>query len=152
MIQLRLAPLLVASIFLPALTGCSGNDKPSPVDLETAAFEELRSELRFVIKDPARSEQALAIADDLQRTFSALRVHLLDRRGKVGNINADYDASRDDVIAHLNKIQDDMASNQQHISMLHRQLAKVTTSVEWSKLAKTKSAAMSAAIDSIRAI
>jgi hypothetical protein len=148
----RFAPWWAVSIFLLALNGCTGNDKPSPVDVETAAFEELRSELRSVIKDPACSEQALAIADDLQRAFSALRDHLLDRRGKVGNINANYDASRDDVIALLNEIQDEMASNQQQISMLHRQLAKVTTSREWSKLAKTKSAAMNAAIDSIRAI
>ena len=148
----RLAPLWAVSIFLLALSGCAGNDKPSPADVETAAFEELRSELRSVIKDPARSEQALAIVDDLQLTFSALRDHLFDRRVKVAKINADYDASREDAIAILNEIQDEMASNQQQISMLHRQLAKVTTSREWSKLAKTKSATMNAAIDSIRAI
>jgi hypothetical protein len=147
-----LAPWWTVSIFLLVLNGCTGNDKPSPVDVEAAAFEELRSELRSVIKDPARTEQALAIADDLQQAFSVLRGHLLDRRGKVGRTNADYDASRDDVIALLKKVQDEIASNQKRISLLHRQLVEVTTSREWSKLAKTKRAAMNATIDSIRAI
>jgi hypothetical protein len=147
-----LAPWWAISIFLLALSGCAGNDKPSPVDVETAAFEELRSELRSVIKDPARLEQALVIAEDLQLSFSALRNHLLDRRAKVAKMNADYDASREDITLLLNEIQGKMASNQQHISMIHRQLAKVTTSNEWSQLAKNQNAAMNAAIDSIRAI
>ena len=146
------APCWALAIFLLALSGCTGNNKPSPVDVEAIAFEELRSELRSVIKDPARLEQALAIAEDLQLSFSALRNHLLDRRAKVAKMNADYDASREDITSLLNEIQDKMASNQQRISMLHRQLAEVTTSREWSMLVKTKSAAMNATIDSIRAI
>ena len=152
MSKLILIPWLIGSFFLLALSGCAGKDKPSPVDVETAAFEDLRSEVRSVIKDPDRSEKTLAIVDELQLSFSALRDRLKDRRVKIKDLNADYDASKEDVVSFINEIQGEMTSNQKQISMLHRQLAEVTTAEEWSKLAKMKSTAMDAAINSIRAI
>ena len=152
MSRITLASWMAVSVFFLALSGCAGKDKPSPVDIETAAFEDLRSEVLSVINDPDRSEQALAIVDELQLSFNALRTHLAERRVKIGALNADYDASREDITAAFNGIQSEMASNQQQISALHRQLAEMTTADEWARLAKSKSATMDAAISSIRAI
>ncbi|MEP4147072.1 MAG: hypothetical protein ABJL54_07600 [Halioglobus sp.] len=150
--KLSLAPWLVISFILMALSGCAGKEKPSPADVETAAFEDLRSEVHSVIKDPNRSQQALALIDKLQLSFSTLRDHLNDRRARMKAVNADYDVSKEDVVSFIYEIQEEMAYNQQQISILHRQLVEVTTAKEWSQLAKSKSTAMVAAIDSIRTI
>ena len=150
--KFRLTPWIIVSFLLMTLIGCAGKDKPSPADIENAAFEDLRSEVNYVIGDPARSQLALAIIDELQLSFSALRDHLNDRRAKMKAVNSDYDTSKESVVSFVNGVQEEMVYNQQQISTLHRQLVEVTTAKEWSQLAKFKSAAMTAAIDSIRTI
>ena len=45
----------------------------SPVDIEKLAFEDLCSEIREVIDDPARESEALALVDSLVDDLASLR-------------------------------------------------------------------------------
>jgi len=143
-----LTALLVTLMIMGA--GCAGKDKPSPTDVEAQAFNDLRSEIRDVISDTDRAEQAIVITDELEISFDTLREHLAERSARVKALNADYDAPKEDYIALFNDIQKDMEKNQQHISELHRKLIGVTTAGEWTALKKLKKATLSAAITSIQ--
>ena len=140
--------LVATSLLL--LAGCAGKDRPSPTELETAAFDDLRAEIEAVVIDVDRSREALAIADQLQQEFTTLREQLLSRGEQIRLLNARYDTTRNQFKLLLDQIQADMVDNQRRISTLHRRLAEVTTAAEWRQLAKSRSASMDAAITSIR--
>jgi hypothetical protein len=48
-----------------AFGGCASKDDVSPADVEKQAFEDLRSEIRAVIDDPAREGEAIILVDEL---------------------------------------------------------------------------------------
>ena len=147
-IKSTLFMLISASILVGV--GCAGKDKPSPVDLEAQAFADLKTEIREVVSDPERAEKAIAITEELETSFDALREHLAKRSAKVQALNADYDAPKEDYIKLFKGIQKDVERNQQNISDLHRKLVEVTTTGEWADLKKLKNATMEAAITSIQ--
>lgn len=143
-----LSALLVTLMIMGV--GCAGKDKPSHKDVEGQTFNDLRSEIRDVISDTDRAEQAIGITHELETSFDTLRERLAERSVKVKALSADYDATKEDYLALFNDIQKDMKKNQQHISELHRKLIGVTTAEEWAALKKLKSAALDAAITSIQ--
>jgi chromosome segregation ATPase len=140
--------LIFASFLVGA--GCAGKDKPSPADLEAQAFEDLRTEIRDVVSDAGRVEQAIAITEELENSFDRLRTHLAERSAKIQELNADYDAPKEDYINLYKRIQKDIERNQSKISNLHRELVEVTTAEEWVSLKKLRNATMEAAVTSIQ--
>ena len=148
MIKFTLTILTSAILFAGA--GCAGKDKPSPVDLEAQAFADLKAEIREVVSDAERAEQAIAITEELETSFDDLREHLAERSAKVQALNADYDAPKEDYIKLFNGIQKDVKRNQRQVSDLHRKLIEVTTAEEWANLKKLRNATMEAAVTSIQ--
>lgn len=141
--------MLIFSTFL-AGAGCAGKEKPSAADLQAQAFEDLRSEIRAVVSDAGRVEQAIAITEELESSFDRLRIHLAERSAKIQELNADYDAPKEDYINLYRRIQKDVERNQSKISNLHRELVEVTTAEEWVGLKKLRNATMEAAVTSIQ--
>ena len=141
--------VLVFAAFL-AGAGCAGKEKPSPADLQVQAFEDLRSEIRDVVSDAGRVEQAIAITDELESSFDHMRIQLAERSAKIQELNADYDAPKEDYIELYKRIQKDIERNQSKISNLHRELVEVTTAEEWDGLKKLRNATMEAAVTSIQ--
>jgi uncharacterized coiled-coil DUF342 family protein len=141
--------ILVSAIVLVG-TGCAGKDKPTPTDIEAQAFADLKAEIREVVSDADRAEQAIAITEELETSFDALRAHLAERSAKIQALNADYDAPKEDFIKLINSIQMDVERNQRHVSELHRKLVEVTTAEEWADIKKLRNATMEAAITNIQ--
>jgi hypothetical protein len=141
--------MLILAAFL-AGAGCAGKEKPSPADLQVQAFEDLRSEIRDVVSDAGRVEQAIAITDELESSFDHMRINLAERSAKIQELNADYDAPKEDYIELYKRIQKDIERNQSKISNLHRELVGVTTAEEWVSLKKLRNATMEAAVTSIQ--
>jgi len=141
---------ILASAVLFVGTGCAGKDKPSPTDLEDQAFADLKAEIREVISDANRAEQAIAITEELETYFDALQVHLAERSAKVQALNADYDAPKEDFIKLINGIQMDVERNQRHVSELRRKLVEVTTAEEWADIEKLRNETMEAVITNIQ--
>ena len=146
----KVLPLILIFASFLAGAGCAGKEKPSPADLQVQAFEDLRSEIRDVVSDAGRVEQAIAITEELENSFDRLRTHLAERSAKIQEMNADYDAPKEDYINLYKRIQKDIERNQSNISNLHRELVEVTTAEEWVSLKKLRNATMEAAVTSIQ--
>ena len=103
-----------------------------------------------MVSDAGRVEQAIAITEELETSFDRLRTHLAERSDKIQELNADYDAPKEDYIDLYKRIQKDIERNQSKISNLHRELVEVTTAEEWVSLKKLRNATMESAVTSIQ--
>ena len=143
--------ILLSLVIALGAAACAGKDKPTPVDVQTEAFNNLRSEVEAIVSDQDRSDQAVKIIDELESAFHDLALHLAARSTKVAALNADYDTTREAIDEVFAEIQKNMVSNQRTVSELHRKLISVTTTGEWLELSKSRDTAMDAAIRSIQA-
>ncbi len=65
--------VLLFAVIVSTIAGCAGKDDVLPVDVEKQAFEDLRSEIREVIDDPAREAEAITLVDALAEDLNTLR-------------------------------------------------------------------------------
>jgi chromosome segregation ATPase len=135
-----------------AVAGCVGKDAVAPIEVEKQAFEDLRTEIRGAIDDPAREAEAIAVLDALVDDLASLRERIAERRQRTRQLNADYDALRADFEALFDQTDGEIRSSQQRVTEKHRALLAITTPEEWSAIAKARTRAMSAAGKSIKAI
>ncbi len=54
-------------------SGCGGKDAVAAIEVEKQAFEDLRTEIRGAIDDPAREAEAIALVDLLVDDLDNLR-------------------------------------------------------------------------------
>ncbi len=135
-----------------AFAGCASKDDVSPMEVEKQAFEDLRSEIRAVIDDPAREREVIAMVDALSEDLNALREKLSERRQRVRELNADYDISRADFEAFFDQVDREIKSNKRQASEKRRALFAILTPDERSAISKTHTKARDAAIRNIQAI
>ena len=135
-----------------AFAGCASKDDVSPMEVEKQAFEDLRSEIRAVIDDPAREREAIAMVDALSEDLNALREKLSERRQRVRELNADYDISRADLEAFFDQVDREIKLNKRQMSEKQRALFAILTPDERSAISKAHTKAMAAAIRNIQAI
>jgi uncharacterized coiled-coil DUF342 family protein len=135
-----------------AFAGCASKDDVSPADVEKQAFEDLRTEIRAVIDDPAREGEAIALVNELSEDLNALREKIGQRRQRVRELNADYDTTRADFEAYFDKVDREIRWNKRQVSEKHREFLTIMTPDERSAIAKTHSKARDAAIRNIQAI
>ncbi len=144
--------VLLFAVIVSAIAGCAGKDNVSPVDVEKQAFEDLRSEIREVIDDPAREAEAIALVESLVDELDSLREKISARRKRVSQLNADYDTTRADFEAFFDQVDKEIQSNKRQVSEKQRALFAITTPDERSAISKAHSKAMDAAIRNIQAI
>ena len=135
-----------------AFAGCASKDDVSPMEVEKQAFEDLRSEIRAVIDDPAREREAIAMVDALSEDLNALREKISERRQRVRELNADYDISRVDFEAVFDQVDREIKSNKRQASEKRRALFAILPPDERSAISKAHTKARDAAIRNIQAI
>jgi len=135
-----------------AIAGCGGKDAVAPIEVKKQAFEDLRSEIREVIDDPAREAEAITLVYALAEDINTLRERISERRRRVKQLNADYDTPRADFEAFFDQVDMEIQSNKRQVSERQRELFAITTPDERSAISKAHTKAMDAAIKSIQAI
>ncbi len=135
-----------------AFAGCASKDDVSPADVEKQAFEDLRTEIRAVIDDPAREGEAIALVNELSEDLDALREKIAQRRQRVRELNADYDTTRADFEAFFDRVDGQIQSNKRQVSEKRRALFAILTPDERLAISKTHTKARAAAIRNIQAI
>jgi len=144
--------VLFLAIILSVTIGCAGKDDIAPIDVEKQAFADLREDIREVIEDPARADEAIKLVGVLQEDLAALRRSVAERRSRIAELNADYDTSRADFEAFLQRIEAEVGANRRRASESHLALLATVTAEERSALAKTRTRAMKATIRTMQAI
>ncbi len=135
-----------------AISGCGGKDAVAPIEVKKQAFEDLRSEIREVIDDPAREGEAIVLVDSLAEDLDNLREKISVRRKRVRELNADYDTTRADFEAFFEQVDSEIQSNKRQMSERQRALFAITTPDERSAISKAHTKAMDAAIRNIQTI
>ena len=143
---------LLLAVIISLIAGCSGKDKLSPADAEAQAFENLRSEIREAIDDPAREGKAIALVDSLADDLDSLREVIAARKKRVRQLNADYESTRADFNAFLEQIKSEIRSNKRQVWERYSALLSVTTPEEQSALLKVHSRAINVAFRHIQSI
>ncbi len=144
--------VLFIAVIVSAIAGCASKDDVSPADVEKQAFEDLRTEIREVIEDPARASEAIALVNALSEDLNALREKISERVHRVRELNADYDTTRADFEAFFDQVDKEIQSNKRQVSERQRALFAITTSDERSAISKAHTKAMDAAIRNIQTI
>ncbi len=135
-----------------AFASCGGRDAVAPSEVEKQAFEDLRSEIRGAIDDPAREAEAITLVDALAEDLNTLRERISDRRRRAKQLNAEYDTTRADFEALFDKVDKEIQSNKRQVSERQRALFAITTPAERSAISKAHTKAMDAAIRNIQSI
>jgi len=148
----RLPSAILFAAIACAFAGCASKDDVSPADVEKQAFEDLRSEIRVVIDDPAREGEAIKLVDELSEDLNDLRETIAARRQRVRELNADYDTARADFEAFFDQVDRQIRWNKRQVSEKHLEFLAIMTPAERSAVAKTHSKARDAAIRNIWAI
>lgn len=143
--------IIVAAIAI-SVAGCAGKEKSSAADVESQAFEDLRSEIREVIDDPARAAEAIGLVNTMSDELIALRTDVADRKRRARQLNADYDASRVDFVAFAEQIDAERRANRQRVLDEHHALLTLVTPEEWAAISKAHTKAMKATIKAMQAI
>jgi len=149
---LSLKSAMVFAAIACAFAGCASKDDVSPADVEKQAFEDLRSEIRAVIDDPAREGEAIALVNELSEDLNVLREKIAQRRQRVRELNTNYDTTRADFEAFFDRVDRQIRWNKRQVSEKHREFLAIMTPDERSAISKTHSKARDAAIRNIQTI
>lgn len=146
------SPNLLLLTFGLIFAGCASKDDVSPVEAEKQAFDDLRSEIRDVIDDQAREDEAIVLLDSLATELEALRSRVAERKQRIRKLNANYDTPRAEFDAYLLQANQEIQENRRRIGGSRRAFIAIVTPDELSAIRKVRSKAMIAAIKSIQAI
>jgi hypothetical protein len=139
-------------IAIASLVVACAKDDVAPVDAEKQAFEDLRTEIREAIVDPAREAETIRLVGVLEEDLTTLRTNIAARKIHVRELNANYDTSRTNFEAALAAIEAEVRDHKRRVSETHRALLTNVSAEERSAIAKSHTKAMNAAIDTIQSI
>ncbi len=139
-------------IAIALLVVACAKDDVAPADVEKQAFEDLRTEVREAITDPAREAETIRLVGVLEEDLVALRSSITTRKARARELNANYDTPRAEFEAFFAKIEAEVRDNRQRISKTHQALLANVTPEERSAIAKTHTKAMNTATQTIQSI
>ena len=145
-----MGPLLCVAV-VSLFVACAKDDV-TPVDMEKQAFEDLRTEIRDAVTDPAREAEAIRLVGVLEEDLAELRATIRARKNRVMELNANYETSRADFDAFLAEVETEIQDNRRQVSATRKAFLANMTPEERSAIAKTRTKAINAAIKTIQAI
>lgn len=144
--------VLVFIAFSCLLIACAGKEQVNIEEIESRAFEDLRNELREVIVDQARETEAIGLVNSLQNNLQGLRSSIAERRRRLDQLNADYDASREEFEVFLEGIEEEVFENRQRVGSTHIILLSLLSKDELAEIDKAHSSAMKVIAQNIQLI
>ena len=134
------------------LTACGGSEPVSREDQQTAAFKDLRLAIEETVLDDGRQREVLATIDILEEDVDELRALLIRRRTELREINANYDATREEFLEFANQMESQIRNGRQRALEQHLKLAAAMTEEEWDSLSKAQTRAMRSIAQSVQGI
>ena len=147
---LRVRAIAIFTLAAIALTACGGKKPVSALDTEQSAFADLEAEVREIVVDPSRADDAVALVEQFEQEFAVFRALVADQRTETRALNANYDATRAEFDEFLAANQDRMITARERVTDAHLALITATTPEEWDSLRKATSKAMGKLSKSLR--
>ena len=139
-------------IVIASLVVACAKDDVAPVDVEMQAFEDLRTDIREAITDPAREAEAIRLVGVLEQDLADLRASVIARKKRAKELNAHYDTPRADFEAFLSGVESEVRDNRRRVSETHTAFLANVTAEERSAIEKNHTKAMYSAIATIQSL
>ena len=145
---------VMPSLLLPVLmlTACSGINSVTPEEKERNASEEFRETIKDVVQDPERQVEILGLAEKYQAAFKKLRATVEAQRNELQNLNADYDATREQFQAFIDKYDTEIRAARKEATGSRMAFVRATTAEEWAALKKADAKALKNMVSTTQAI
>jgi hypothetical protein len=118
-----------------AIQGCAHKAK-TPQQQAQADSLAYQKRIREVVKEPARADQVIALADEMQRQVDQVRAKLAQSRAELLKLNANYNATRADFDAFFKQQDADRQALMDKAVSVRVQIGKLLTESEWQALRK----------------
>jgi hypothetical protein len=115
-------------------TGCASSKQLSAEEEVHASAVDLHETLKGTVKDAARLQQMLAIADQAEADLEAGVAELENLRKKQERLNADYNASRDEILQLGGQASTVRKETRSKLVSARQALAQLSTDDEWKKI------------------
>jgi len=139
-------------IVFAMLAACGGKGVVAPENVETEAFEDLRTAIVKVVEDPGRQKEILGLVDDHQIKLTKLRKAVQAQRTELRRLNADYDATREQFYEYIEKYDAEIRVARKWATKSRKAFVQATTQEEWDVLRKADSKAMKKIVGVIQEI
>jgi chromosome condensin MukBEF ATPase and DNA-binding subunit MukB len=135
---------VMANLLLPGLmlTACSFINSVTPEEKEQKAFEEYRETIKEVVPESDRQVEILSLAQKYQADFNKLRATVEAQRNGLRNLNADYDATREQFQAFIDKYDTEIGAARKEATGSRMAFVRATTAEEWAVLKKADAKAL----------
>ena len=134
----------VALIGAVVITGGCRGKRGSKADMKDSAAD-LRAAVRKTVADPQRAAAVGRAVDDVEAAEAEARSSRAAEVSELRELNADYDATREQFAAVLRRHGDARAGYRDRIAAARVAMIENTTDAEWAKLAKPRAAVRGAA-------
>jgi thiamine biosynthesis lipoprotein ApbE len=143
-------PVTLALVAMLCVSGCAGK-KQSPLDKMQEAFADVRTEIQASVTDPERAAQAVELVDQLEQTYVDTTASIQSHKDQLRELNEDYDVSRAAMEEPMALILVDLEVNQKVVLEIGNKMSALLTAEEKDELAKARSKALSAAVNTMNA-
>jgi hypothetical protein len=152
LIARSLWPAALLLLFLLLLLAACSSQPVSREDEAAAAFADLRSAIQDIVADADRQTEVLGIIDELEQDVDHLRDLLIRRRIELRELNADYDATREDFLEFTSRMEARIQNGRRKAIQQQIELSDTMTEGERASLAKAQTKAMRSIVRSVQGL
>ena len=135
---------IVFGAALVSVLGCSSRPEPSPRDTARTAFEQLRTQLRMEIADPAKRDTLLARTDEMETLVTQAAADQRQTADRIAALNRNYDATEQEFLAAFGDLNEKRAARRRRLMAIHAEVRTLATDEEWRRVGKFKTLALEA--------
>lgn len=139
----RVAGIVLGAALLSVI-GCSSKPEPSPRDTARTAFEELRTQLRTEIADPAKRDTLLARTDEMETLVTQTAADQRQTADRIAALNRNYDATEQEFLTAFGDLNEKRATRHRRLVEIHAAVRTLATDEEWRRVGKFKKLALEA--------
>jgi hypothetical protein len=132
-------PMLIL-ILAVGLTACAGKDKKDPTPDQVTG--QLRQEILSTVSDPARAEDAAALAEQLRQLFVAAQSQVKDDMKTYDSMNADFNSTRAQFETFFDGVNTRAQARQDKVVAIHSKMQALLTAEEWKQLKHARKKAL----------
>ena len=136
----KLYQKMLVLILAVGLTACAGKDKGDPTPDQMTG--QLRQEILSTVNDPARAEDAAALAEQLRQLFVAAQSQLQGDMKTYESMNADFNSTRAEFEAFFDGVNTRAEARQNKVLGIHSKMQALLTTQEWKQLKHARKKAL----------
>jgi chromosome segregation ATPase len=131
------------------LCGCTTRDSTTSAEETALATDELRATIHRVVTDDTTRLEMLTLLNALDSEIASMSADIRERREQIRRLNADYDATREELAALVDEATLSILGYRNRIVNVRRVLASKSTPEQWEQIRKAEAKAARVVADSL---